>query len=184
MVFYPVFKKSYKLQSQSNSFPTYASDFSLSSPPKTKSRVLFKTVLNSALESYIPSYNISFLHSLISRCLLLFPQHPQGLFGPFYPMLSPGSSAGAGKRRCTTPWVSQLGLLTGWLRHMCWFASWQAAKSYPTAFSSTRLAFILIYGNKRFLRQLKLPRGWLCELVMSSVLDSTQSVHNFPVSTA
>jgi len=71
-------------------------------------------------------------------------------------------------------------VLTGWLGHRWWFACWQDASSntvtcevlWDATFSSTGLAFIWIYGKKRFLKQLKWLRGWLCELVMSSVLET------------
>lgn len=86
MLFYPIFKKSYKLRSQSNIVPTYASDFSLSSPPKTN-----RVFQNSCEQCVGVLYPL--LHQLLTLSHLTVPSPPSsaptGSIWPFLPHTVP-----------------------------------------------------------------------------------------------
>lgn len=158
MVFYPIFRKLYELHSQGNHVPAYASDFSLSSPPKTNCAFQNGSEYSRAVcwSPVCPVYPISFLCCLISPCLPCLPQLPHSLPGPFCAALPQGPSTGMGKRQCYRGSHSCRALLG--CTH--WLACWQLQKAAPLTVRSSEmlpsglfhLAFVLRYRHEKIVK--------------------------------
>lgn len=155
MVYYPIFKKLYELQSQSNSVPTYASDFS---EIPTQNKLWGKKGQTD---------NVGVLHPLLMPSASCAPSSHSAFPPPSAPTWS-------------NMGLTAVGLLPGCMR---WFACCHLQKAAPLSMRSSGMlpGWPSPLGRHLF-RYMEIedfkkwPRGWLCELVVSSVLDAAQFI--------
>lgn len=126
MVFYPIFRKLYGLQSQGNCIPAYARDFSWSSPPKTNCAFQNPSEYSRAI-CWSPVC-LALHHQLLTLSHLAVPSLlPSALTWSAWPFLhctAPRPCTGMGKRQCCHGSHS-CRVLFGCMH---WLACWQPQK--------------------------------------------------------